>query len=221
MSMLSTYESVWAAPIVSARRVATYRIAGFGEWRSVARRLLDAEMSPEDVAFVEGGERQRALAFGDEATDHLERESLGLRRYLVPKGFVALARTVACHRDPTRWTLLYRLLWRLTHGEPRLLAAEADDDVIRVRTMEKQVERDAQRMKSSVRFRQVTKAGEVWFAAWHRPSHHVVRMVASFFVERFAAMKWSIETPEESISWNGEQLLFGPGASRNAALFAV
>lgn len=214
MSMLSVCESVWEPVVASVGIVPTCRVAGFGEWRSVARRLLDAEMSPEEVAFLDAEARQQTLDFGDEPVDEREREVLGLRRYVVPKGFLALAQTLACHRDPTRWTLLYRLLWRLTHGEARLLAADEDDDVFRARMMERQVQRDAQRMKASVRFRQVTKDDAVWFVAWHRPSHYVVRMVAPFFVERFAAMRWMICTPDESMSWNGAELAFHTGCER-------
>jgi probable DNA metabolism protein len=214
MSVLSIANGVWSPAVISTGVVPTFRVGHFDEWRSVARRLLDAEMLPEEVAFLESEGRQQALDFGDEHADEQQREALGLRRYAVPKGFLALARTVACHRDATRWALLYRLLWRLTHGEPRLLAADADDDVIRAQAMERQVSRDAQRMKASVRFRQVVRDGETWFVAWHRPSHYVVRMVASFFVERFAAMKWTICTPDVSICWDGNELAFLAGRSR-------
>ena len=36
--------------------------------------------------------------------------------------FLAGRPPVACHRDPKRWSLLYRALWRHTAGEPHLLA---------------------------------------------------------------------------------------------------
>ena len=87
--------------------------------------------------------------------------------------------------------------------------------------MEKQVNRAAQRMKASVRFRQVERDGEVWFVAWHRPSHHVVRMVAPFFVERFAAMRWMICTPDESMRWDGGEIVFCAGRERGDEVLAV
>jgi uracil-DNA glycosylase len=219
MSMLSVPNGLWsAAPVsVNVRQTPTHRVKDFDEWRSVARRLLDAELGPEEVAFLEAEERQQRLAFDEDETDETLRQALGLRRHVVPKAFMALARIVACHRDPTRWTLLYRLLWRVTHGEARLLAIETDDDVFRARRMEKQVTRDAHKMKAFVRFRQVEKDGDVWFVAWHRPDHFVVRMVAPFFQDRFAAMKWTILTPRESMSWDGEQLTFHAGTGRESA----
>ena len=35
----------------------------------------------------------------------------------VPRAFVDLSETAIRHRDPERFALLYRALWRLTHGE--------------------------------------------------------------------------------------------------------
>ena len=122
MSLLSVPNGIWSASPVSVnvRQAPTYRVKDFDEWRSIARRLLDAELGPEEVAFLEAEERQQLLSLDEDEADENLRQALGLRRHVVPKAFMALARIVACHRDPTRWTLLYRLLWRLTHGEPRL-----------------------------------------------------------------------------------------------------
>jgi DNA polymerase len=135
----------------------------------------------------------------------------------VSAAFLKLARSVACHRDPRRWDLLYRLLWRLTHDEPRLLEVVTDDDVYRTRTWEKQVRRDAHKMRAFVRFRRCERDGQPWYIAWHRPDHRVVRTVAPFFADRFSSMKWSILTPDESVSWDLQQLVFGPGMPRDAA----
>src|SRR5207253_8188338 len=40
---------------------------------------------------------------------------------------------------------------------------------------------------------------------------------APFFVDRFASMKWTILTPDESVAWDGEELRFGPGVPRREA----
>ena len=92
MSMLSVQEGLWGPVVASVGVVSTYRVREFGEWRSVARRLLDAEMSPEEVAFLESGAKQQTLDFEDEQVNERQREAMGLRRYVVPKGFLALAR---------------------------------------------------------------------------------------------------------------------------------
>jgi DNA polymerase len=75
-------------------------------------------------------------------------------------------------------------------------------------------------MKAFVRFRQVPdqeRPGEVLHVAWFEPAHHVVEAVAPWFARRFANMRWAILTPERSVRWDGEQLLFGPGGGRHDA----
>jgi DNA polymerase len=131
----------------------------------------------------------------------------------VPKHFVTLAEVVACHRDPQRWSTLYCVLWRVTHGEPSLLDVAVDDDVHRLLMMEKQVRFDGHKMKAFVRFRRVVaEDGTEQFIAWHRSEHRVLRHNATFFRNRFAVMRWSILTPFESAHWDGEKIEFGPGA---------
>jgi DNA polymerase len=137
----------------------------------------------------------------------------------VPREFVSLAQVVACHTDQSNWSTLYRVLWRLTRGEPSLLKlAAVDDDVRALLAMEKQVRFDSHKMKAFVRFR-LTKdesAGE-HYIAYHRSEHRVLKMTAPFFTGRFGVMKWSILTQFDSAYWDGEQLTFGPGVSRDAA----
>ena len=60
----------------------------------------------------------------------------------------------------TKWSLLYRMLWRLTHGEPRLLEVESMMMCIALSTdAEKSVRRDMHKMKAFVRFRRVDGDG--------------------------------------------------------------
>ena len=40
------------------------------------------------------------------------------------------------------------------------------------------------------------------YVAWFEPEHHILRRVSSFFVDRFAAMRWSILTPDGSLHWD-------------------
>jgi DNA polymerase len=47
----------------------------------------------------------------------------------VPREFVELARSAALHPEPGRWSLLYRVLWRLATSEPDLLRDTADPDL--------------------------------------------------------------------------------------------
>ena len=60
--------------------------------------------------------------------------------FVVPRAFVELAEQAALHRDEDRFTLLYRLLWRL-RGEHRLIALASDPDVARLGSLARAVRR--------------------------------------------------------------------------------
>lgn len=129
----------------------------------------------------------------------------------VPKPFLELARLVSCHHDPRRWQLLYRVLWRITHGERDLLEFHIDDDVYHLRQMSAAVQLDAQRMQSGLRFHQLEHLEEDSYIAWFRPEHETLRLVAPFFAQRFQMMNWAIVTPSGSAFWDKKRLQFGPG----------
>ena len=139
----------------------------------------------------------------------------------VPAAFLDLAQTVAAHSDERRWGLLYRVLWRLTHGgERQLLAVATDPDVRVMQTWRKAVSRDIHKMHAFVRFRLVAKdemTGRERFVAWFEPEHRIVRLVAPFFEARFAGMDWSILTPDECVHWNGSGMHFTQGVSKSGA----
>jgi probable DNA metabolism protein len=180
--------------------------ASFAEFRGVARGLLAAGVGPREVIW-----NNRSL-FGSIVP------KIAIIKSEVPRAYVALAESVSCHRGEARWPLLYRLLWRLTHGEPSLLQFESDDDVLAARAMEQAVYRDEHKMRAFVRFRVLRDAdGEERYIAWHRPDHRIVRSVAPFFVERFHAMRWSILTPDACAHWDKSLLTFTPGARREDA----
>jgi probable DNA metabolism protein len=189
----------------------------FEDFREVARQLLLCERPPDSVQWEEGG--QTELPTGNyRAVSGKEAPAQRVARpFTVPPTFVRSGAVVAAHRDPSRWALLYRILWRLTHGERSLLLNPADDEVLQFLKMEKQVRHDLHKMHAHVRFRRVLQGGEEWYVAWYRPDHYIVGLAKPFFVERFASMKWAILTPDESVWWDGERATSGEGMSREAA----
>jgi uracil-DNA glycosylase len=89
--------------------------------------------------------------------------------------------------------------------------------MLRLEIMAKAVRRDIHKMHAFVRFREVEDEAGTRFVAWFEPEHHIVRAGAAFFARRFAAMRWSILTPELSVHWDGERLTESPGARRSDA----
>lgn len=223
----------------------TVTLDGDTDWsgfRHEARMLLAKQVPPEDVVW-----HTRASAAGDlfaagDPTPGMPDEAaenpspskrpgshVGASASVVPPAFVRLCETVVLHEDPSRFGLLYRLLWRLVH-ERGLRNDPLDADRVHAQHMAQAVRRDMHKMKAFVRFRSIVESGnpEPVHVAWFEPVHHIVEAVAPFFVRRFTQMRWVILTPERSLRWEpagmagtagtAEGVLsFGPGARRQDA----
>lgn len=190
-------------------RVSLKESDSFEEFRDIARGLIAAEIAPDDVVLEAGGE---AGLFG--GVPPLPRDTPA---FSVASGFIEVARDTICHRDPERFAMLYSLLWRLTHGEKSLLMVASDPLVHRLHQMQKAVRRDTHKMTAFVRFRQIADDSGERYVAWFEPEHHILRRVSKFFVDRFAAMRWSILTPEGSLHWDTQRLVHGPAIDKSHA----
>jgi len=191
--------------------VITVNVRTFENWRTSARALLASETHPDEVYWNDGATPQDGLfVAGLSSTSSPPSPK-------VPRGLLTLAKEVACNKDAGRWSLLYRLLWRVTHENHDLLKISVDDDIRRAERLANEVRREIHRMHAFVRFRKVTVDDQDHYVAWFRPDHHILREAVPFFVDRFRSMRWSILTPEESAHWNGTSLTFTEGVPRNRA----
>lgn len=184
----------------------------FDDWRRKTRHCLRVGLEPGSCVWSSPDAPQRDLFAQSLPQEAPPRGAVGG----VPKRFVEVARRVVCHRDPARWPLLYRLLWRLQHGERAVLEDATDPDVHRLTKLDQAVRRDAHKTKAFVRFKRVETPGGEVFLAWHRTDHLILPLVAPFFVDRFRPMVWSIFTPDASMHWDGDALRWGDGAGRDA-----
>ena len=178
--------------------------ADLAPFRCAARGLLAAGIDPADVVWTE---RTAATLFPDVPPDAETIVS-------VPQAFVLLAETVACHRDAERWSLLYRLLWRIIAGERTLMARNADALVHRLQRMAAAVRRDQHRMTAFVRFRVLDDDDGPCSVAWYEPVHNVLRRTSPFFIDRFASLRFSIITPNLTLHWDRHSVRFEPGQGR-------
>src|SRR3954469_22058848 len=180
-------------------------VEDFASWRSAARNLLAESVPPDEVTWSSG--------LFDQALDLPSTKTTSK----VPKDFLDMARTVAMHREGRRWNCLYRVLYRITHGERNLLKIDIDENVRELNLLAKAVARDMHKMKAFVRFRRVQGSDPEHFVAWHKPDHRIIEALAPWFADRFAAMHWSILTPDRSAHWDLQNLTFGPGVPRSEA----
>ncbi|MEH2568426.1 putative DNA metabolism protein [Bradyrhizobium sp. AZCC 2289] len=174
----------------------------FDGWRKAARTLARHEVQPSAVTWRVG--RPELV---EPSAAPLETPNNAIS---VPAKFVVLAQSAILHRDPLRFAILYRLLWRL-RGHRDLLGVADDPDVSRVLAMVKAVHRDQHRMRASVRFREIGREQKLHYVAWFEPEHHIVEATAPFFASRFADMPWSILTPDLCAHWDGHAVAITPG----------
>src|SRR5580704_1703860 len=185
----------------------------FDGWRKAARALVLHEVKPDDITWTVQGNAPEL--FAPEAETPLP-EPTANATFNVPAKFVELAQSAILHRDPERFAILYRLLWRLrSHHD--LLAVATDPDVALVTAMARAVRRDEHKMHAFVRFREVGREQHAHYVAWFEPEHYIVELAAPFFARRFADMPWSILTPELCAHWNGAAISFSPGVSKAEA----
>lgn len=179
-------------------------------WRRAARGLLAAGIPPEDVAWRLPGE---APGLFDGAPPALPAASSPLA---VPRPVLELVERALLHADPERFALAYALFWA-GRARPALLRDPMDARLARLSAMARAVRRDAHKMHAFLRFREVETEDGVRSVAWFEPEHHIVEAEAGFFQRRFAALRWSILTPRRCAHWDGEAVVFAPGARREDA----
>lgn len=191
----------------------------FAFWRERARALVQCDVPPDRISWIEPGTSGDLFAGeGLAPTDRrLPAPPANAAPVRANRRFLGVAAKAALHSDPARFALLYRVLWRL-QAQPRLMEDSADPDIRRMEELAKSVRRDAHKMHAFVRFREVAdEDGALHYVAWFEPDHHIVRAEAAFFLRRFANMRWSILTPRGTIHWDGEVMREGPPARREDA----
>ena len=187
----------------------------FEFWRERARGLVQCDVPPDRIAWVEPGGSGDLFAHGERRTPVPPADAKPVR---ANRRFVGLARNAILHSDPRRFAQLYLLLWKL-QSNPRIMEDKADPDVRRIEELDKNVRRDSHKMHAFVRFRLVEggEDGEDHYVAWFEPEHHILRANAGFFMRRFANMHWSILTPQGSLHWDTQTMREGPPAQRGDA----
>jgi DNA polymerase len=198
---------------MQARLASETDLAGF---REEARSLLAHQVPPEQVDWL-------AAPNADQFAEVVPADAKGSRHVpraamaIVPASFLRLCEIVVLHRDPDRFALLYRLLWRLVH-EPGLRSDPIDADMLAAQQMGQAVRRDLHKMKAFLRFRPVEEgngAQAPLHLGWFEPVHHILEAAAPWFVRRHGQQRWAILTPERSVRWTPatERLEFGPGVA--------
>lgn len=181
-------------------------VAGF---HSEATRLLAQQVPPHTVEWC--ASPAQTIDHQDLDPDRAAIQNRAARA-IIPQSFIRMSELVVLHRDPQRFDLLYRSLWRLVY-EPELKHDFHDADLTRLRQMAQAVRREVQKMKARLQFQPLLVKGQVTSVAWYEPTHYVSELVGAWLARRDPSTHWILLTPDRSMRWDGERLLTAPGVA--------
>jgi probable DNA metabolism protein len=181
-------------------------VVGF---HSEATRLLAQQVPPNTVEWS-------ATPAQAVAQEDLEAGRASIRnraaRAIIPQSFIRMSELVLLHRDPHRFDLLYRSLWRLVY-EPELKNDFSDEDLSRLRQMAQAVRRDIHKMRTRLVFRPLPVGSDTMSVAWYEPAHFIAESVGTTLAREDPAARWILLTPDRSMRWDGERLLSSPAVA--------
>jgi len=188
----------------------------FDTWRQQARWLLSHQIDPDQVSW---SVKEDADLFASD--DHFPPHN-GPFQARVPLELLELLQNAAQYCGDQRWSLLYEVLWRVTHGDRTAMLA-GDKLGSEVHRRLKQVSREAHHLRAFLRFIalppcNVGKDLEVKaalletqklpeYVAWHEPAHDILHSASQHFVGRMGKHRWMIATPKDGVFYDGERLI--------------
>ncbi|TDY22727.1 DNA polymerase [Paraburkholderia sp. BL6665CI2N2] len=176
----------------------------FAAWRHAARELLRQGVEPERIEWVECDSCDPAGSHnGNPNAQQGSATASAAPTPAVPRELLAWLKTAACFYAPDRWSLLYRILWRWTHGERHVLDPQDADGALLDRRIQS-VEHETGDLVALTLFRRRDPSmGPPEFVGWYEPHHDLLAQAAERFAERMGDSTWMLATPQGAVFWNG------------------
>jgi len=169
----------------------------FDGWRDAARGLLEHGVAPHQVEWL--GKGELGGLFNEPDTCGPVGAAPPVR---IPRQLIDELENAARFRTGDRWSLLYRILWRVAKGDQTArLAGDIDGSELHARI--KAVRREAHHMHAFLRFSPTGCIEAPDYAAWFEPAHDILRSAAPHFAERMGLNSWLIATPSDAVLWDG------------------
>ncbi|MFW3167600.1 TIGR03915 family putative DNA repair protein [Pseudomonas syringae pv. syringae] len=178
----------------------------FDSWRQQARWLLSHEIDPSQVSWKSP---DAADLFGSEEDYPKEAGPFQAR---VPLELVQLLESASRYRGDQRWSLLYEVLWRVTHGDRTAMMA-GDKLGSELHRRLKSVRREAHHLHAFLRFVALPSVADdealmrPQYVAWHEPAHDILLSASEHFIGRMGQHRWMIATPQDGVYYDGQQLI--------------
>ncbi|PRX33265.1 DNA polymerase [Paraburkholderia sp. BL18I3N2] len=176
----------------------------FAAWRHAARELLRQGVEPERIEWVECDSCDSASSdSGNASAQPGSATAPAAPTPAIPRELLAWLKTAACYYAPDRWSLLYRILWRWTHGERHVLDPQDADGALLDQRIQS-VEHETSDLVALTLFRRRDPSmGPPEFVGWYEPHHDLLAQAAERFAERMGDSTWMLATPQGAVFWNG------------------
>ncbi|ASL46005.1 hypothetical protein bAD24_III01315 [Burkholderia sp. AD24] len=202
----------------------------FAAWRRAARAVLRQEIEPAQIDWVElegdaaqggssseaGQETTHAATVGAADVAAASANSAATAPAAIPRELLSRLKAAACYRAPDRWALLYRILWRWTHGERQVIALDDPDGAQLAHRMQS-VNQESEDLVALTLFRRRDPSmGLPEFVGWYEPHHDLLERAAAYFGKRMGDSTWMLATPQGAAFWNGMLLRIGRPATEES-----
>ncbi len=174
----------------------------FAGWREVARSLIQQRVPPHQITWLTDGD-SGGLFDHAPVPNGAPAATPPLR---IPKQLLELLQNAARFRVEDRWSLLYRILWRVAQSDhAAMLAGDIDGSQLHKRL--KAIRREAHHLHAFLRFHPRPENAEgPQLVAWHEPAHDILASASGHFAERLGRTTWLIATPDDGVYWDGQRL---------------
>lgn len=174
----------------------------FAGWREVARSLIQQGVPPHQITWLTDGDSGGLLDHAP-VPNNAPAATPPLR---IPKQLLELLQSAARFRVEDRWSLLYRILWRVVQGD-RAAMLPGDIDGSQLHKRLKAIRREAHHLHAFLRFHPRPENAEgPQLVAWHEPAHDILASASGHFAERLGRTTWLIATPDDGVYWDGQRL---------------
>ncbi|QQC67116.1 UdgX family uracil-DNA binding protein [Paraburkholderia ginsengisoli] len=135
----------------------------------------------------------------------------------IPRELLGQLQTAACYRAADRWALLYRILWRWTHGERDVIELH-DPDGAQLNQRVQSIEHETADLLDFTLFRRRDPSiGLPEFVGWYEPRHDLLERAAEKFAKPMGDSTWMLATPHGAAFWNGMLLRIDQTAAKQTA----
>jgi len=128
---------------------------------------------------------------------------------IIPRAFLRLVDLVVLHKDPARFDLLYRLLWRMVR-EPGLKSDPSDAEMLQAQRMAQAVRRDLYRLRGALQFCAVHHGEHDCACAWVEPVHRLTESLGFWCLQTEPARNFLLASWEMTLQGGAGRLRYHP-----------